>query len=200
MHRQVPPTRQHAPVRRIILTVNQIRALNAIARRNNMPLRYSEESASNSVVSKTGVPHELSKTNVTDRHYRRLMRELEDNGFVAQADVPISVFQEPDTTTNQPGAAGDDAASTSSSSDSSIADDQQENNADDDEDNEDRASSSIRTSSSSSIRISSSNDEDSSSRNKSRTSSSNEGSDASSSSSDSSSDDEDYANLQRYIT
>lgn len=126
--------------RRIILTVRQIRALNAISVSKNVPPRYSENAAaSNSVqgsddhnVSSVSSVHQLSRTDVCLRHYQRLMRELRQHGYVAEAGVPISSVQEPDTTTNN------ETSTSSSSSD----------NDDDDDDGETVGSSTSDTSSS----------------------------------------------------
>ena len=115
--------------RRLILTLNQVHALNVISRAKNLPPRFREEGTSNFVVSTNGIRHELSNTNVVDRHYRRLMRELEENGNFTATNVPTSVFREPDTT--QP-----DDESSSSSSDSEI--DQNQQQPDDAADDSDR--------------------------------------------------------------
>ena len=98
--------------RRLILTLNQVRALNAISRAKNVQPRFQAVGTSNFVVSNSGIRFELSNTNVVDRHYRRLMRELEEHGYFTESNVPTSVFREPDTT--QP----DDDSSSSSSSES----------------------------------------------------------------------------------
>jgi hypothetical protein len=106
----MPPRRV---LRRLILTVNQVRALNAISRAKNKPPRFQEIGTAIFVVSTNGLQHELSNTNVVDRHYRRLMRELEENGNFTETNVPTSVFREPDAMQPAP-----DDESSSSSSDS----------------------------------------------------------------------------------
>jgi hypothetical protein len=140
-------------LRRLILTLNQVRALNAISRAKNLPPRFREEGTSSFVVSTNGIHHELSRTNVVDRHYRRLMRELEENGNFTATNVPTSVFREPDTT--QP-----NAESSSSSSESEIDQQQQPDDAADDGDEGEGDSSSDETDVASSTTSSSSSSDD----------------------------------------
>ena len=60
---KMPPRRV---LRRLILTLNQVRALNAISRAKNKPPRFQEIGTAIFVVSTNGLRHELSNTNVVD--------------------------------------------------------------------------------------------------------------------------------------
>lgn len=105
---------------RVLLTIRQVRALNAINRSKGSQPRYHQESDH---VSSVDI-YQLSGISVVDRHYRRLVAELCSHGYGTEAAVPISHVQVPDTTTEKStSSSDDDDASTSEHSSSSIASD-----------------------------------------------------------------------------